>query len=379
MKRYIVVTIFIFLVFYSKTALSYEYTAETFLSLSEEYNDNIFLVPSDKTDDFITYISPGVNLSIRSTTGELKLGYFPTFSIYKSRDELNETAHHFTANGNFTLSERLTFSISDTFVKSSEITDIRAVPDLGPIRGRQELRSHNIRGNISYRLKPNLFYILGASFSDNDFKEPGSSEVKTYSGNTGLTYRYSEKTTLNANVRYAKNDFRPESDATDQFYELGMTYRFTQTLTLGLTGSTIITKIEDTDETDTGFGGSVSLTKIFEKGQAVLSYRQTVIPGTQEGEPLRDRTASLSVSRSLTNTLSGSVSASYSNFESIETNNVDITETRFSGDLTYRFRPWANLALSYSYVDSNDKIINTRDYHNNIILFTMRFSYNRRL
>ncbi len=379
MKRYVVMLILFFLFFPAKIAMAYDYTADISLSLSEEYNDNIFLEHSSRDSDFVTYISPAIGLSIRSVNSVLRLGYSTSFSFYGSHPELNEPAHNFTANGNFTLSNKLSLTLTDTYVKSSEISDIRAIPDIGPITGRIERRLHTISSNISYRLRDNLSYIIGASYSDTDYKESGFNEVKTYSGNMGLSYRHSERTSLSANARYTKYDYRPSSDATGQDYSLGITYLITPTLTLGLTGGATTTKIEDTGESDTGFSGGVELTKRLARGEAALSFRQAVIAGVETGTPLRDQTVSLRLTRPLTNQLAASISASYSNFKSIETNDYDTNETLLSTNLTYSFMPWASLALSYSYVNSDDKIANTSDYYNNIFFLTLRLSYSRRL
>lgn len=379
MKRYLVLMIFVFLFFPVKMVMAYEYTANVSLSLSEEYNDNIFLAHSNRDSDFITHVSPGIDLSIRSLKSELRLGYSPTFSYYSSYSELNNTAHRFTANGLFNLSERLSLTLTDTFVKSSEIGDIRAIQDLGPITGRTELRLNTVSGSISHRLSDNLSYILGVSYFDTDYKEPGFIDVKTYSGNMSISYRYTERTTLSANARYIKYDYKTGTDAEGQDYTLGVTHRLTPTLTVGATGGATITKIEDTGESDTGFTGSLDITKTFEKGQAVLSYRQTVIAGIETGVPLRDRTVSLRFSRPITNEWTASVSGSYSNSKSIGTSDVDTDVTSLNTDLTYSFRPWASLALSYSFVNYDDKIIAARDYYNHIIFLTLRLNYSKRL
>src|SRR3990170_7274096 len=99
MKRFVVFLFLFLLILSVKTTLAFEYTIEPSLSLSEEYNDNIFLDHTDRVDDFITYISPAIDLSVRSSTSELKIGYSPTFSFYKSNNDLNETAHRFSLNG----------------------------------------------------------------------------------------------------------------------------------------------------------------------------------------------------------------------------------------------------------------------------------------
>jgi len=379
MKAIVKAILPLFVLFFSaKMVLAYEYTAGVSLSLSEEYNDNIF-VTRDRVGDFITFITPGIDLTARSVNSELRLGYSTSFSIYSSYPELNEPAHNFTASGSFTLSERLSLTLTDTYVKSSEISDFRAIPDIGPIAGRTERRLHTISGNVSYRLKENLSSTLGASYFDTDYKEPGFFDTKSYSGNIGLTYRHSERTTLSATARYIKYDYKLGSDATGQDYSLGVTYILTPTLTAGLTGGVTITKIEDSGESDTGFFGGVDLTKTFKRGRATLSYSQSVISGIQTIAPTRDQTVILSLSRDITNKLAASMSTSYSKFESIETNVVDTDVTSFNTNLTYTLTPWASLALSYSYVNQDDKISDIGDYYNNIVFLNLSLSYSRRL
>lgn len=380
MKRFVVILFLFFLILSVKTTLAFEYTIEPSLSLSEEYNDNIFLDHTDRVDDFITYISPAIDFSVLSATSELKIGYAPTFSLYKSNNDLNETAHQFSLNGNFTLSNRLKFTIIDTFLRSSELSDIRTIETIGPINERLTLQYNTLSGNFSYRLRENLSYILGVSYQNTDYKEEGPdvSEVKTYSGNMGLDYKRSERTTFLVNAQYTQYDYRPESDATQQDYTLGVTYRLTPTFTSLIKGGITIVEIEDTEVSDTLFNGGIDLTKTFERGEAVLSLRQSAIGGT-EGEPLRYRSAIVRVSKTLIEKWTVSLSGSYSNYKSIGTNNENTDEALFKANLAYNFTPWAKLrpilTLSYSYFDSNDKINNRNDYYNNIILFALKLGY----
>ena len=92
MRRYTVLMIFLLLFFPVKAVMAYEYTLGVSLSLSEEYNDNIFLEHSDRKSDFITYLSPGIDFSLKSINSELRLGYYPVFSYYNSHNKLNSTA-----------------------------------------------------------------------------------------------------------------------------------------------------------------------------------------------------------------------------------------------------------------------------------------------
>ncbi len=188
MKKY-VVAVLIFLLFAVKTYAASEYTVEPSLSLSEEYNDNLFLTRSDRISDFISYVSPGIDLSAKSINSELRLSYSPTFSFYGSHNELNDTAHRFAVNGTFTLSEKLSSNPNRQLCKSSETSDIRDIPDIGPVTVRAEWKYLTISGGASYKLRDNLFYTLSLSYFNADTNAPNLNKVKTYSGTMGLKYK----------------------------------------------------------------------------------------------------------------------------------------------------------------------------------------------
>jgi hypothetical protein len=190
---------------------------------------------------------------------------------------------------------------------------------------------------------------------------------------------WTARTSLLANARYTKYDFRPESDATQQDYSLGLTHRFTPTLTASITGGPTIIHIEDTDETTTGFSGWIDLTKTFVRGEAVLSLIQDYIGSLEGGEPLRARSVSFRLTKPLTQKWDVSLRAAYGNYESVETDTTDTDEALFDIGITYIFAPWATVTLSYSYVDSDDKIDDNGDYYNNIVFLTLRLSYSKRL
>jgi polysaccharide biosynthesis protein VpsM len=377
MKKYLFV-LFLILVF-SQTAFALEYTGKLSLSLSEEYDDNIFLTRSDKVDDFITYISPGIGLSLRSQTSQLSLNYIPTFSFYSNNSDLNETSHQFTATGNFALSEKASAELTHTFIKSSETQDFVDIADIGPITRRIEKRLNIFNTNFTYQLTQHIDYTLGIRYSDLDYPEPDLSEVKTYSGNMRIAYRFSESLSFSAGGNFVKYDYRPDSDATMQEYTAGLTYRFNPAYSISITGGPSITKIEDTGETDTGYGGGIALTRTDERGSATLAVRQTIIAGVESGEPLTSREAALRITRELTPRWNITLSGSYNKYESVENDTTDEDVVRLGGSITYSLSPWANLSLNYSFSDHEDNIVDTASYQNNIVLLRIDLSYDKRL
>ena len=62
------------------------------ISVREEYNDNIFLTPSDKESDFITTIRPYINLSAETDYLKLSLDYGLDVILYIHNPDENETS-----------------------------------------------------------------------------------------------------------------------------------------------------------------------------------------------------------------------------------------------------------------------------------------------
>lgn len=378
-----VVAVLIFLLFTVKTYAASEYTIAPSLSLSEEYNDNLFLTRSERISDFISYVSPAIDFSAKSMNNDLSLSYSPIFTFYSSHNELNETAHRFVANGAFTLSERLSSTLVGSYVKSSEPSDIRAIPDIGPVTVRAEWKYLTIGTGASYKLSDKLSYSLSLSYFSADTNASELNKVKTYSGNMGLTYRSNEKTTLSANALYTKYDNRLSSDATGQNYSLGVTQIISRTVTVEASAGAIITRIQARGKSDIDFGGGITISKTFEKGQVSLSYNHTTIPSVESNTPLMVQTISLRLSKQITNKFATSASASYNNYKSIratvDINKRDLDEIDYNAALVYVLSPAVNLILTYSYTDSNNKIDHNRDFNNNIVLLTLRLSYRKKL
>jgi hypothetical protein len=236
-----------------------------------------------------------------------------------------------------------------------------------------------LSGTVNYKLRSNLLSTVGAAYTTVDFKEPGFSDLTSYTGTIGLTYIQSERDTFSAGARYTKFDSNPGSSSTVQEYALGVIHKFTPTFTVGATGGVSLTKVQGTSGTGVEFAGGIDLTKLFSQGDATLSYRQGVTRGSgiYGGETLRTQTVSLRVSRPFGNDLTGTATAAYSNYRSIKTSDVNVDEIALGASVSYRLSRWFDLALAYHYVNSKDNVVSSRDYFNNIVLLTLRVSYSR--
>jgi hypothetical protein len=96
------------------------------ITVSETYDDNIFLTKTDKVSDYITVVTPGVGMSLVQEHTNLQLRYAPSFYRYADRDDQNSTAHSAGLTFGQDLFQGLRFNLADTYLKSTDPLKILA-------------------------------------------------------------------------------------------------------------------------------------------------------------------------------------------------------------------------------------------------------------
>ncbi|MCX7793584.1 MAG: TIGR03016 family PEP-CTERM system-associated outer membrane protein [Thermodesulfovibrionales bacterium] len=117
-KRYfIALCIFLVLCFFFRAEAA-DLKIKTSLSLSEEYNDNLYLSASDKTHEYISYIEPSFNIIYRTIRLDMSLDY--TFRwIYYSRLKDDDTSHLLNASTKIDIVKNFLYlDLSDEFSKT---------------------------------------------------------------------------------------------------------------------------------------------------------------------------------------------------------------------------------------------------------------------
>lgn len=354
------------------------------LAVSEEYNDNVFLSDTDRKSDFITRISPRLDLSFRAPKASLTLGYSPSFNIYSSHSERNSTSQRFNSQASLQPSERLSLGVNASFLKSEEVAEQREVlvVDPGALRQNRELTTTTVGAQLSYKLSPTLQPTLGASYTNTDYQGGVVDDSETYAATFSLAYTLGARSTLSVGAKHTLFDYQGPIDATTQEYTLGLSYKLTPTLTAAASGGITFTDIDGISGNKTNFSGGVSLTHQGERGSAVLGVSQAVISSITEAEPQRSRTVSLRLTRQLAEKWNAGASLSYSTYKSVASSfraaRSRNTEALHAGaDLSYTLGPWARASLAYRYIDSNEKENNLGSYYNHIVVFSLNVFYDR--
>jgi len=382
MKNFIFISIFVGTILGASVMVyAAEYTADLSLTVSEQYNDNLFLDHSNKVSDYITSIAPVLALSTRTVQSDIAINYSPTLFLYKDNSDNNNVSHQASILGHYRVTEGLTLGLSDTFLQTRQSSLVRAAVGAGPItsgQGQERITTNTLSGDLAYKLTGKITLLGNADYTYTD-TQTGTGDVSTYSGGLGANYLFNERTTFRVKATYTFFHYTISGDATSNSYIAGVNYKLTPTIIADAFGGVVITRIDQPSSSDTGFTGGLSVTKTFERGTASLSFVQDVIAGFESSSPVRSQTVLLRYSAPVTASLDASISGFYSRYRPIgiavsSGATINRNDTGGTADLTYRLLPWLSAIVSYTYINSDAQVDKSSSYINNVITAGLKLS-----
>ena len=274
MKEVIVLDILIIILFLTATAsLSIaRLSINTSIDLGQEYNNNIFLDPAVKEDDFITTVFPTLELQyVRSKYLNIELEYGLRYLFYRHHSELNDTGTKETQNAQLQAqikpSDNLLIDISDIYERVP--VDIRReVAEGNVFFNKTERNTFTVSSSMTLRMTPFVTQTIGYRYinvwqGDDDLVDSESHFVYTYfnnrissringtvkyeyltydanlknnqdeisdyarhQGSLKIQYRLSSQLNINAQVGQSWVDFNREDDVNITFWNAGIEYSF---------------------------------------------------------------------------------------------------------------------------------------------------------
>lgn len=382
------------------------------LSISETYDDNIYLDYTNETSDFITAISPSISFNILSQTSQLGLQYIPTFVWYDKEDQ-NDTIRH---SGRITfeqdISEYLTFNLSNNYIKSEEPFEetegIEGVRDSRQTywRNTSEASLQYIFGSentlsTGYRhtLSENEALTLDDSATQNPFaavnywfdtrnsielnyehiettftRDDDSLPSDNYQGYTASStcgHRFTLHTTGSIGYGFTSRRFDGDTENYDVHEgSIGFEHAFSQDLSLAVEGGYFLQENEQSSN-ETGYTYNVSLINQFENGSLTLGGSG----GWSDSYLDVDR-------RGFTHYWSANMHTEYQLWESFnvyaggsyrhnrDSGNREWENWEGNGGLIWAFSHWSSLSLDYFYRETNDDV-DTEDYVDNRVMLTI--------
>jgi hypothetical protein len=397
-----------------------------YISLKEEYSDNLNLTSTNKKDDYITTVQPGIRFSNMDKMAGVDLDYALGAVFYGKNSNLNYISHNASLNAKYMTAEHINLYLKESFIRSEDpqereyftttadnkyvlaTTSDRAVywrnvvsPTLEYQFGPENRLGVNYRNNI-YRTdsasgqnsqedyinpffsywfdKQNGIYLeYGLTYGNFD-KQP---DLTGHRANARYTNRFSAKSSAFAEYTYSKRTYAAPSTAAvpaPADYDIhepnvGMTFAFTPTLTASAQVGYFWTE-PSTGSGKDGFSYKGELANIDPRTTYKLSlqggYTEDLFTAENLGFNRYHR-----LTGSLNHKLDQRISVGC--LGSVERAEYDVPEHSdtiwgISGTASYMPLKWLTLALEVSHKDRQSNI-DSFEYTENRGMFTITATY----
>ncbi|HPL62295.1 MAG TPA: outer membrane beta-barrel protein [Syntrophales bacterium] len=205
------------LVLAGNDAEAYEF--RPYLSIEEQFTDNVELAPDNEKSDFITTVSPGLRVSGTGPGYAADLDYKIGFVKYARETDRDYLSHTGVFNGRLDLSRKLNLQLREQFVRSRDPAE--------PLSSQQATTSVGVIPSdrnrpISYRniLEPQIEYrfgsedSVGARFRDNKYETDSAifQDSREDSISPFLRYWITPRHGFAVDYEYVKGDFERTPD-----------------------------------------------------------------------------------------------------------------------------------------------------------------------
>jgi predicted porin len=350
------------------------------VSISEEYNDNIFSNNANRQWDFITGVTPALTLVVNQPTVQLSAGYSLSADIYARNYDLSKglNRQNLVASGSWAAAEGLTLFASDRFAYDY---NTNVLGSQGFSTGRQEGWSNNVTAGMTWQVTRSNSLNLNVGYDLFRFRGDGDGvDSDTYSLQAGITHDFSPRLSSYVNYAFSYIDAQGQDSSMTHSPTLGLSYQFTQTITGRVSGGAGIT---------TGLGGDVdvspvisaSLEKTFKAGSVSASYSRTVEVASGFGGPTDSQTVSGSLI--LTALLRGAVvvfTPAYRIAQSVDSQQVgqiDVKALTLTLAATYQLFQYVSIFGDYEFFQQRTSGSSTSqlDVDQHRVRFGLQFGY----
>jgi opacity protein-like surface antigen len=242
--RTLFATVVILIIALPSGAFSAQLNFTPVMTVSEEYNDNIFLTSDNEEDDFITRVSLGGTLELLGRTSGAELTYLPAYEWYNDYSELDGWTHdllartwyNFTANTTIELRNafiRTRDSLEDTDYTGATSDDPLVTPDIAPDanrRGRSEYYENATTARFDHRFGAEDTAYAELAYRLRRDVDDGLDENDIWEPSVGGSYWFTNFWGIETAMYYSNRDYKSEDDREEWYGRLRMNRRMTRHL-----------------------------------------------------------------------------------------------------------------------------------------------------
>jgi len=382
---------------FSPAALAeYHFDFTPSVSVSEVYDDNIYLSSTNEKSDHITTVTPGFNLNMVSEKSHLELSYAPSFVWYDKEDQNDTVRHSGTLTFGRDLTQHLEFDLADTYIKSED--PLEDTEDVEGIRNtRNSYQRNTALISLRYLFGPENSLTVDYRHSALENKDKTLDDGRTQAPSARMIYWFDVKNGVELNYGFTKADFWRDDnsiagddynghsagikyiyrfsphtrgsigyefetrdfDGPSENYDVhtgsvGFEHAFSPDLSIILGGGYFIQN-NDRSGNEDGYTYNASLLKEFERGSITIGgnggWDENYLDAERRGFS-RYWSVNANADYQVLEALTSYVGGSYRTDK--ETNGEKRETWRGNCGIRWSFLRWFSLSLDYSYADRNN-------------------------
>ena len=337
------------------------------LAVKEEYNDNIFLATGNSVNDFITTLTPALDLSSRTERRDTDLSGGINWLEYAKYSGSDAVDYFVNGTGAFQIDPRLAISGGASFIQNSRPDQLDPVTGLS-INSRSRVQNYQAGG--SYMATEKSKISLSYGYSQQDYNVSGYINSWQHQATADLSYTLAPQTSLETAFNFNRQ-LTDISKVDNYSATLGLAYKFKELWTLSVKAGGIYTNsdllvggVDDISTGDWGWVGNLSFIYSGEKLNGTVSFNRNVSPAAGMTGSTESTGGSLTLGNKFTYELSGAINFGYyynkSNEGQFSVQAIDEKTLELNCLLHYDFNKDLALEANYHHLDIDYDQFGTR-------------------
>lgn len=194
----------------STSAMAANLDFKPFLSISEEFTDNIFEVTTSKRKEFITRLQPGFTSRYQAPVWTWDVAYTFEYRNYARSSKPNEYNHDAALKGNVALIENLLFlDLSDTYSRVTLDVSRNAATESSLFLNQADQNVATVSPYLLWRLRGDNTFKTGYRFTDTRYWDPTGIDKQEHRGFADLTHEFTSKFSISSGYAFTRLESLP--------------------------------------------------------------------------------------------------------------------------------------------------------------------------
>jgi hypothetical protein len=186
-----------------------EYRIQPAVTLSEEYNDNLFLTPQNPVQDYITRALPSIRFLYTAPLWDWNVAYAYDYRYYAHKSKIHDSTQTLSLTNHTTLVKDFFFiDIKDTYSRVS-LDTTRDYTQQSLFLNQTDSNVASVTPYFNLHLSSRMSGTTGYEYRNVWYKDPTAIDKTEHSAFADISDEMSLRTFMTAHIRYTRAETRP--------------------------------------------------------------------------------------------------------------------------------------------------------------------------